>query len=120
MSTKKRVAEEQDIMEEEEEDVCGSVASRRSTAGTGVVTSVHSGAVPFHRFPSMHARGSRLVRIWSRGHRKVATVPSYESSTDPGDGAGGVGHPGIRQTGTCLLQDPVIWQIALLVSGTFT
>jgi len=75
MSTKKRGTEEQDIREEEE-DVWGSVASRRSTAGTGVVTSVHSGAVPFHRLPSMQARGAGLVRMWSSGHRKVASVPS--------------------------------------------
>ena len=47
MSTKKRGTEEQDIWEEEAVDVCGSVASRRSTAenivgneakSTGVVT----------------------------------------------------------------------------------
>ena len=56
MSTKKRGTEEQDIREEEE-DVCGSVASRRSTAenivgneakSTGVVTLTVS---PYY-FPS--------------------------------------------------------------------
>jgi len=75
--TKNRRADEkeEDIMMEEE-DVWGSLASRRSTAGTGVVTSVHSGAVPFHRFPSMQASGIGLVSTWSRGHWKVAIVPS--------------------------------------------
>ena len=57
MSTKKRGTEEQDIREEEEEDVWGSVASRRSTAenivgneakSTGVVTLTVS---PYY-FPS--------------------------------------------------------------------
>jgi len=77
MSTKKKGTEEKENMEEEEEEnVWASFASRRSTAGTGVVTSVHSGAVPFHRFPSMQASGAGLVRIWSRGHWKVAMVPS--------------------------------------------
>ena len=36
--------------------------SRWCPPGTGVVTSVHSGVVPFHRLPSMQPRGAGLGR----------------------------------------------------------